>query len=54
MYEVSCFVIYIRAVPETILGGGWATGTFLSCGGGVVVSKGWGLTCPGGQGIFDP
>ena len=44
--------IIIRAVPEIILGG--ATGTFLSCGGVVDVSEGWGVTCPGDQGVFDP
>ena len=36
----------IRAVPETILKGGWAAGTFLSCGGGGGVL----LTCPRGGG----
>ena len=49
----------LRAVPEIILRWGWAAGTFLSCGGGGGcfvdnVSKGWGITCPGGQGLFDP
>ena len=47
-----------RAVPEIILGGGWAAGTFLSCGGGGCfvnnVSEEWAVTCPGGQGVFDP
>ena len=45
-----------RAVPE-IIPGGWAAGTFLSCGGEgcfVDMSGGWGVTCPGGQGVFDP
>ena len=54
---ISC----IRAVPEIIIRGGWAANTFLSGGGGGCfvdnVSEGWGgggVTCPGGQGIFDP
>ena len=51
----------VRAVPEIILGGGCVADTFLSCEGGGCfvdsVSEGWGawgVTCPGGQGIFDP
>ena len=37
-------------------GGGGAQALFCPVGGGcfVDVSEGWGVTCPGGQGIFDP
>ena len=59
MFLASSWYLWIpdqfRAVPEIILGGlqalfcpveGWCF---------VDVSKGWGgVTCPGGQGIFDP
>ena len=45
----------VRAVPEIILGGPQAL--FCPVGGGCFVdnaSEGWRVTCPGGQGIFDP
>ena len=47
----------IRAVPEIILGGGPARPFCVLWGGcfGDNVSEGWGgVTCPGGQGVFDP
>ena len=48
----------VRAVPEIILGVGGPQALFCPVGGGcfVDVSEGWGwvgVTCPGGQGIFD-
>ena len=53
----SYYHLLLRAVPEIILRGG-ATGTFWSCGGeGVLLTRcprGGGVTCPGGQSIFDP
>ena len=56
----SAFSVCIRAVPEIILGGGGPQALFCPVGGGCFVdnvSEGWGwvgVTCPGGQGIFDP
>ena len=49
----------LRAVPEIILGDEWVGHRrfFVLWGGGCFVdsvSEGWGVTCPGGQGIFDP
>ena len=45
---------WLRTVSEIILGG--AQALFCPVGGGcfVDVSEGWRVTCPGGQGIFDP
>ena len=52
------YTLYIGAVPEIILGGGWATGHFFVLWGeGVLLMclrGGGGLTCPGGQGVLDP
>ena len=53
----------LKAVPEIIHGGGMGRRHFfVLCGGGCLVdtvSEGWGVgvegvTCPGGQGVFDP
>ena len=47
----------LRAVPEITRGGG-AQALFCLVGAGCIVdvSEGWGVgvTCPGGQGIFNP
>ena len=46
----------VRAIPEIVLGGGCRQ-FFCPVGGGCFVdnvSEGSGVTCPGGQGIFDP
>ena len=46
---------HLRAIPEIILGGCrhilvlWGEGVLLT-----TVSKGWGVTCPGDHGVFDP
>ena len=55
----SVKALWVRAVPEIILGGGGVghRPPFCPVGGGCFVdnvSKGWGVTCPGGQSIFDP
>ena len=55
LYPVAC--IFVRAVPEIILGVGGPQALFCPVGGGRFVdngSEGWAVTCPGGQGVFDP
>ena len=48
----------IRAVPEIILGGMGRRHFFVLWGEGVLLTMclrgGGGVTCPGGQGLFDP
>ena len=47
----------LRAVPEIILGVVGRRHFFVLWGGGCFVdnvSEGWGVTCPGGQGVTDP
>ena len=59
MLTTELYAYKLRAVPEIILRGGVGGPQALFCpvgGGGCfidIVSEG-GVTCPGGQGIFDP
>ena len=55
--KVSKHQSCIRAVSEIILKGGRPRALFYPVGRGCFVdnvSEGWGVTCPGGQGVFDP
>ena len=55
--NTSVFSAWLRAVPEIILGGGGHRHFFVLWGEGVLLTtcpRSGGVTCPGGQDIFDP